>query len=304
MGRIGLTLLAQYDDTAKAIMSRLNAFSNRQAGVASYLADDLRLARWGILPVLRELLPNPYSAEKHIPATMTELYPESWTYHRQACVCAFHRGDMHVYFVVGGGSITRCFFGNRLTVEDLGYDLENGRYTVTSRVFDPTRTVHLDEERAQTEVALARARFLSPGFLSRLILRVGSSTAVTSRLLRKAIDVYRTRKKTAINQAAASVGEQGSGITLNRSVSVSEGTVTIVDSLRCADRSLDSHRLRTHLLVDGATTRVLTEPFSGKSNVRITKRFKTTAAHTEAAIVDDVSVWTHVAAIGTVIYGR
>jgi hypothetical protein len=196
---------------------------------------------------------------------------------------------MHVFFAAAGGGIVRCFYGDRLVVEDLGIDLVDGDRTITSRVYDAARPVHIVDDKAQIDVPLSRTRFLSPGFWPRLVLRVGSSTAFTSRILRSAIDVYRTRKKTAINQSAASVGELRSGAVLSRSVLVSGSVLTITDSLRSRDKSLNSKNLRAHLSVDGKSLPVLTKEFSDKSTARITKRFAVGDSQTEASTEVEVT---------------
>ena len=59
--------------------------------------------------------------------------------------------------------------------------------------------------------ALGKAVFFNPGFLSRLLLRLGSVTPFSSRLLRRLIDTYRLRKGTAINQSAAPLAGTGGG---------------------------------------------------------------------------------------------
>jgi hypothetical protein len=273
VGRLGFSLLASKDDVAGSIHDQLECAGNRQAGISTFLADDLRLARWSCLPLIRLLLTPDTAGPEPRSRPLEALYPRGWTSHAHAGLCAFHGPDLHVHVAAGGGGVTRVFLGSRLVAEDLGIDITNGDQILTTRIYNPKPEVRLSGETVQIEVPLVRARFLSPGFLSRLVLRIGSTTAWSSRLLRSAIDVYRTRKSTAVNQSAASVGDRSSGTILTRSVSVSDGQVILTDLIATSTMALDSTGLRTHLRMEGETVGLAGQTFSGSSSVRIVKRF-------------------------------
>jgi hypothetical protein len=189
-----------------------------------YLADDLRLARWSILPVLGALafLRAPRGAAS-VPV------PQGWTVSSGAGVAAFHSGDLHVYVPYAGGPIARVFVGDDLLLSDSGMDARLDGGALTAMTYDAERKVELSSTGLSASFDLAPAAYFYPGFLQRLVLRVGSTTSWSSRRLREAIDWYRQRKRTAINQSATSVGRSGSGVTLQRRVEVGEGSVTIVD---------------------------------------------------------------------------
>ena len=229
-GQAGFVLFAPYIPAAAAVARRLAALpvpASRRRAMA-YLADDLRLARWSILPLLGALAfldrPGLGTAES-IP------YPEGWTLHPGAGVAAFHAGNVHVYAPYAGGAVTRVYVGDELLLADLGIDGDLAGVPLTSLTYSSDRTAATDASTLATRFELAGADYFYPSFLQRLVLRLGSTTAWSARRLREAIDGYRQRKHTAINQSASSVGRSGSNHVLERRVEIDAARVVIRDAL-------------------------------------------------------------------------
>lgn len=229
-GQAGCVLFAPHVPAAAALARRLAALpaaaSRRRAMV--YLADDLRLARWSILPLLGALA---FLDGPDLGTAQTLPYPEGWTLHRGAGVAAFHAGSVHVFTPYAGGAVTRVYVGDELVLADLGIDGDRAGVPLTSLVYDADRAATVDAGTLATRFPLAGAGYFYPGFLQRLVLRLGSTTAWSARWVRAAIDWYRQRKRTAINQAATSVGRPGGHQVLERRVEIDAARVVIRDAL-------------------------------------------------------------------------
>ena len=118
---------------------------------------------------------------------------------------------------------------------------------------------------------MSKAAFVYPGFLPRLILRLGSITPVTSRLLRRAIDRYRLRNSTAINQSAAPVAGGGSRFLFAREVSVDGAVVEIVDRIVSKQGAIGFDELNFKLSFSGERYTPPADTWR-ESAVRIVKR--------------------------------
>ena len=163
----------------------------------------------------------------------TPPYPDGWTIHADAAVAAYHGDDLHVYFAAAGGGSVRVFQGRTLVMEDGGFDLEDSGGKWTTRGYDRSRHLRAEDDGVTAEIAFGRPAYMFPGFLSRLILRLGSMSAWGSRLLRSAIDFMRLNRGSAANQSAAPMASKsGGGPTLRRQVAVENGHVCISDEIR------------------------------------------------------------------------
>jgi hypothetical protein len=164
-----------------------------------------------------------------VKATASLPVPQGWTVHAAAGVGAFHAEGLHVYVPYAGGAVTRVFNRDALLLVDRGVDGRTADGDLTATTYDAERRATLGDAGLSASFELAPAGYFYPGFLQRLVLRLGSTTSWSSRRLREAIDWYRQRKRTAINQSATSVGKAGSGVTLQRSVEIGEDVVSIID---------------------------------------------------------------------------
>ncbi|MGE5778342.1 MAG: hypothetical protein ACM30D_03435, partial [Hyphomicrobiales bacterium] len=64
VGQIGFLLLDSHP-SARAIIARMSTLADSAKRIRPYLDDDLRLCRWGILPVLAALLAGPPDLHHH-----------------------------------------------------------------------------------------------------------------------------------------------------------------------------------------------------------------------------------------------
>ena len=149
-------------------------------GLRPTLSDDLRLTRWSYLPLISGMLASSFrAADQGAPLS---AFPQGWTSHRSAAVCAFHDADRHVYFSPAGGGAIRVFSGNRLAYEDLGFRLQAGGRQLGAAGYDPERRFSQTDKGFSVSCAFSAATFFFPSFLSRLVLRLGCSTALGARV--------------------------------------------------------------------------------------------------------------------------
>lgn len=274
VSRLGIGLLSEHDDAnAAAVMATLENSSPGQAGLAPTLADDLRLCRWSYLPIVTMLERTRFKKSDGGAEALADLFPGGWTVRKESAVAACHDGTTHVYFSVAGGGAVRVFWGRELVWEDIGIDVVSPGELLGSAGYSLDRPMAQVPGGVEFKDALGKAVFFYPGFLSRLLLRLGSVTPFSSRLLRRLIDTYRLRKGTAINQSAAPLAGTGGGILFERRVVVEDGAVTITDRLERADGGIDSRFLRPNLTVRGETPPVIEGMFRSASVV-ITKSLR------------------------------
>jgi hypothetical protein len=226
VSRLGLGLLSPYHDDARSIVSLFREFSAGAGGLRPYLGDDLRLVRWSYLPLVAGILaPSFQCSRRHLAAS----YPPSWTWYRTAGVCAYHGRDRHLYFSPAGGGTVRVYRGAQLIYEDRGFILETGRERLGTGGYDPERPVRRTQAGFAVSCRLAATRFFFPGLLSRLILRLGCSTALGAQVLRSLIDYVRLKRRTASNQSAAPIATRKAAYLLERSIEITGSNIRIVD---------------------------------------------------------------------------
>jgi hypothetical protein len=255
---------------AQALVGRMATLADSAKRTRPYLDDDLRLCRWGILPVLAALLAgSPDPAET--PAEFARCYAPGWTVHKIAGLAAYHRDDLHVYAPFAGGGVTRIYRGERLILEDLGLHLRDGDKTFAGRDYDPGRPLWVMGNGVSTSISFGEAQYLFPSFLQRLVLRAGSMTPASSRFTRSLIDRYRVRHRTAGNQSGASVATAARRFTLERRVEIDGGTVRITDVLSDHDNALSPEMIFPELSVCGVAESLPPLMFAKASVLRVTK---------------------------------
>ena len=168
--------------------------------IRPYLDDDLRLCRWGILPVLAALLAGPPDLAE-TPSEFARCYMPGWTVHKNAGLAAYHRDDLHLYAPFAGGAVARIYRGERLILEDLGLHIRDGDKTFAVRDYNSDRPLRMTGSGVSTSISFGEAQYLFPSFLQRLLLRAGSMIPASSKLTRSLIDRYRIRRRTAANQS-------------------------------------------------------------------------------------------------------
>jgi hypothetical protein len=159
VGQIGFLLLAGHP-LAQAVVGRMATLADSAKRTRPYLDDDLRLCRWGILPVLAALLAGP-SDPTETPADFARSYAPGWTVHRNAGLAAYHRDDLHIYAPFAGGAVSRVYRGERLILEDLGLHIHDGDKTFAVRGYDAGRPLWLTGNGVSTSISLARRSICS-----------------------------------------------------------------------------------------------------------------------------------------------
>jgi hypothetical protein len=99
--------------------------------------------------------------------------------------------------------------------------------------YDPTRPSHggaADEAWARLD--LVRRRYVVPGFVIRLGLRIFCAVPWLSYRVRAMIDRYRIRNRTAGNQSATARAAARCGVSVLRLVDVGDDSVTVSDRVR------------------------------------------------------------------------
>lgn len=228
VSRLGFGLLSAFDETARAAVNAFSGHNVGKDGLLPYLSDDLRLARWAYLPVTTSLLREHFKAG---PEQFDDLLPKGWTVSECCAVAAYHDERWHVHFSPAGGGVVRVFLGDKLLLEDLGVDLLLGETVLTCSGYDSKRGAVRQGNAVVTRAELGQPAFFSPGFVSRLLLRLACSTATTSRLARAFIDWRRLRSGTAVNQSSAPLAKSAGGASVRRLVKVDATGVTVRDEL-------------------------------------------------------------------------
>ncbi|MEO5374270.1 MAG: hypothetical protein H7840_08315 [Alphaproteobacteria bacterium] len=286
VSRLGVGLLSHHDPRAAAIIATFACSSPGRAGLLPTLADDLRLARWSYLPIVTHLLRPSFAAPSPGLDSLAACFPEGWTCPRQAAIAACHRGETHVYFAPAGGGAVRVYHGAALVLEDPGVWLITDQGRWGSGGYDPLRPVLIDGDAVGMTSSLTAPAFVYPGFLARLVLRLGCRWAWSSRLLRALIDAYRLRRRTAVNQSSAPLAKGDETISLTRTVAVSGSGVRITDTLASQDEPRAGSDVEFQLVHRGRRRPLSATGFFRK--VRFVKELSSDDGelHTEALILD------------------
>ena len=269
VGQIGFLLHGSHP-LAQAVVGRMATLADSAKRIRPYLDDDLRLCRWGILPVLAALLAGPPDLAE-TPTAFARCYTPGWTVHKNAGLAAYHRDDLHLYAPFAGGAVARIYRGECLILEDLGLHIRDGDKTFAMRDYDSDRPLRVTGSGVSTSISFGEAQYLFPSFLQRLLLRAGSMTPSSSRFTRSLIDRYRIRRRTAANQSVASVAGASQRFTLERQIEIDGETVRITDVLRDRENALSPEMIFPELSVCGVAASLLRTTFAKASMLRVTK---------------------------------
>ena len=273
VSRLGFGLLSLYEDeNAAAIVENFVNSSPGHAGLTPYLADDLRLMRWSYLPIVVSIEQEAFRSMPG-PDALSSRYPAGWTIREDSAIAAYHAGRIHVYFSIAGGGAVRLFDGRKLLCEDIGINIVEADKNWGSAGYSLSRPILHTGDGTGFETAMGKATFFYPGFLSRLILRLGSTTPFFSRLLRQLIDRYRLKNGTAINQSAAPLATNDASYVFARKVIVDFKSVHITDRIERRDGLIHSGSLRPEIRLDGELQQPFDESFAA-ATVTIKKRLR------------------------------
>ena len=226
-GQAGYLATPHHDVPAAGVIDALARMSADEsaARMRTYLHDDLRLCRWANLPLLAAL------ASQHPHETSEAARPPSsdgWTLHRKAGLATFRRGGISVHLPYVGGAMLQVAKDDRPLHRENDMMLND----LTTRGQDPGRSVTLSGEALEIRYGFRTAKFLYPGILPRLVLRFGSLTPASSRLLRALIDRWRVKSGTAVNQSATAVGHVADSAWIIRRAVPGDDAIEIVDDVR------------------------------------------------------------------------
>ena len=266
-------LLSQHgDENAAAIVEAFTHSSPGQRGLTPYLADDLRLMRWSYLPIITAMRLETFRPATG-PESLSARYPEGWTIRDKSAIASYHAGSLHVYFSIAGGGAVRIFNGHKLVYEDIGINIIEGDKNLGSAGYSLSRPILRTGNETGFETAMGEVAFFYPGFLSRLLLRIGSTTPLFSRLLRQMIDRYRIKNGTSINQSAAPLAANDASYIFARNVSVDAESVSITDRIGRRNGLIHSGSLQSEIRVDGENPQLFDEAFAA-ATVTIKKRLR------------------------------
>lgn len=278
VGQIGFLLL-RGDHTAEGAVALLSAMHDSATRIYCYLGDDLRLARWSFYPVLAGYFS--LCATSPPACGAFEFYPRGWTVHPRSGLAAYHCGELHVYVPAAGGAVTRVFRADRLILEDLGIDIREADLAFSARSHRSGRTIVRIDKGVSVSVTFGRTRYIFPNFLQRLVLRLGSVTPWSSRILRAAIDRYRVKHGTSGNQTAASVQSGTRRFHLQRAVEIDGDTVCITDVVRDAKSAMSVDTLFNELGPAGVGKRLPAVAAGSFRGITIVKSISTNVAQPE-----------------------
>ncbi len=257
VSRLGLLLLAEHDTSAAQLADLFEITSPGFAAVAPYLSDDLRLTRWSHLPLVTWLLASETRPSARGQAPSTGFAPHTGAFYApEANIVSWRSETFHAVFLPAGGGTVRVHANdgasNTACFEDLGYEISFGGSTLGTSGYDATRST---EPRSPTEcrceMSFSEATFFFPGLVSRTALRVLGAIPGAHTWLRKGIDFYRQRRRTAVNQSAAPIARGSALLRCERSVRFDSTGIVVTDVIRASDHRIDLRTLRPIGLRDG-----------------------------------------------------
>jgi len=259
VSRLGTLLLSEHSPEAASVAKAMDSQSAGFSGIEPYLADDLRLCRWGYLPLITYIIREQMKAEFRFAkaCNVQVINSEGAAFYEQAGVFSYKSKGLHCIFMPAGGGGIRIFYQGNNSVdiysyEDLGYFYDDPswtKYKMFTGGYKNTRKIEKDSNTVTAYIRFAPAKFFFPPFIARLILRIGCSIPYLSYWLRWLIDVYRKKKGTAINQSVAPLSEKSLGIILKRRLIMEGSTLKITDEIACENNSFRLNLRHLHPLI-------------------------------------------------------
>jgi len=228
LGRLGAGLLSPQNSAAAGLVEALETRSAGFAGLAPYLADDLRICRWSYLPLVTHLLRHRFRRDLQ---STGAFWPDGWTLRAPSGIVAGHVGTWHVYFSAAGGGTVHLFSGDRPVAVDHGLVIRAQNARLTASGYNSARALRQIDDGFETQIILVPAVFFFPSFTQRLVLRLFSLTPWGARFIRALIDRVRIAKKSAVNQSSAPVAGGNGDCKLSRSVQIRDGMLILRDRL-------------------------------------------------------------------------
>jgi hypothetical protein len=232
LSQIAVFLMSPHSGRAAYLRRRLEQPGTIHKRCLATLRDDLRLVRWAFQPLLAyeymRSIPSAAGApEKPIPLADPESRNASYP---AAGLERMVLNQMPFVIAACAGGLTRLFNLEGDTLSDYGYAVATPGGYATNFTYNRKLKLMKEENAFSLDVPIAPVSKFMPSFLSRVILRLASSTALGSRVTRRLIDVIRKKKGTSVNQASANLSAR-SGWRLHRTIRLSQNAVTVTDRL-------------------------------------------------------------------------
>lgn len=231
MSRIATVLLSPRNPLAAGLRRRFESEPPPLGALLPTLADDLRLSRWAFQPLTAldyasRITSLPDRNETPLPLTAPKPGVQHFPEAGHAMMSVSGRA---VIASACGGGLVRLFGPQGAELTEYGYCLE-GEVYATSAGYRPGARPAADGQAVVMESSISLVKKFMPSYPARVALRLACSTAIGSRLARKAIDFIRRRKGTALNQSSPSLAGKSSW-RLTRRVEVQEDILLLTDRL-------------------------------------------------------------------------
>lgn len=235
------------------------------------LKDDLRLARYAYQPLLAALIYSNTLERKDLEGAEPREDEESLFirddqehWFPEAQLLSVTREGYCAWAAPCHGGLVRVAFrdgdGFRTPHVDRGYVIDEGGHRYRNARYGLDLGGTWDGEVFRVTAPLVKTGFVMPPYWARVGLRVATSLPKGHRWTRWAIDKWRARKGTALNQSSAGVSRGVSPWVLQREVRFRDDRIEISDTIK-ANRPIPDGGL--HMVVDDmflADGRVMPDP--------------------------------------------
>ncbi len=236
LSRTAAVLLSPFSGRAAWLRRRLEQTPVGFPGLASTLADDLRLLRWAWQPLAafdyaRNIPPEETAPPQDLP--LAKGAPGLFQTWPRCGISVFSCEQATGIMCAPAGGLLRLFGREPGTnLADLGYALSLDGGWASSFCYDPRLGFAESGKELRIETSLARVKKILPPYWARVGLHLACCTAWGSKAARRAIDLVRARKGTALNQSSSSLGGEHSPWTLQRRLEVGMREILLHDRIR------------------------------------------------------------------------
>lgn len=235
LSRIAVILMSEFSGRAAYLRRSFGKESFGFKSFASTLADDLRLLRWAYQPLLAydyDRKKPPINLNKNEALPLSNPIGQALLYYDEAAMARFSCAKGTGIFAPAAGGLVRFFnpaSGNSFS--DYGYAIKfNGKYA-TNSFYHKNVTAEKEGDSLEVSCPVFSVKKFMPPFWARVALRIFSATTVGSKIIRKAIDVIRRNKGTALNQSSANLSASKPIGTLTRKISLAGDSIVVRDKL-------------------------------------------------------------------------
>ena len=245
--RVAAAVLAPHDGWARRI---LDPWMDRELSggrdTSATLKDDLRLARYAYQPLLAALVASGTLERKDLEGARPLEEPESLflrddteAWFPEAQLLSVVRGGYRAWVAPCHGGLVRVAFRGDNDYDtdantDRGYVIDDGGHRYRTARYGLDLGATWDGEVLRVTAPFVKTGFVMPPYWARVGLRVATSLPGGPRWTRWAIDRWRARKGTALNQSSAGVSKGTSPWVLEREVRFHDDHVQITDVIKTA----------------------------------------------------------------------